>query len=196
VYGRPVTTPVEEDHPCRPLVPYGVSRLAAEGYVSVYASLHGVPARVLRLGNVYGPGQPGGRRQGIVTALFAAAQSGTPVQIWGDGRIARDYVHVDDVADVVHRLPVPAGAPEILNVGTGVAQTVLGVAAAVERVAGVSLRLEMHPGRAYDVEHIALSTRRLASLIAYAPLTLEQGLRATWAARLLDTEDASAAEGI
>lgn len=195
VYGRPLTTPVEENHPCHPLVPYGVSRLAAEGYISVYASLHRVPARILRLGNVYGPGQPGGRRQGIVTALFSAAQTGTPVEIWGDGRIARDYVHVDDVADVVHRLPVPLDAPEILNVGTSVAHTVLVVAAEVERVTGCALRLEMYPGRAYDVEYIALSTRRLASLIAYAPLTLEQGLRATWAARLPDTEAASAAEG-
>jgi UDP-glucose 4-epimerase len=195
VYGRPSTIPVEEDHPCHPLVPYGVSRLAAEGYISVYATLHGIPARILRLGNVYGPGQPDGRRQGLVTALFSAAHTGAPVEIWGDGRIARDYVHVDDVADVVHRLPAPVGAPEILNVGTGVAQTVLAAAAAVERVTGATLRLEMHPGRAYDVDHIALSTRRLSSLIAYAPMTLEQGLTATWAARPLDTEDASAAEG-
>jgi UDP-glucose 4-epimerase len=195
VYGRPSTIPVEEDHPCHPLVPYGVSRLAAEGYTSVYASLHRVPARILRLGNVYGPGQPGGRRQGLVAALFSAAQTGEPVEIWGDGRIARDYVHVADVADVVHRLSSPLAAPEILNVGTGVAHTVLAVAAAVERVTGAALQLEMYPGRPYDVEHIALSTRRLASLIAYTPLTLEKGLRATWAARLLDTEDASAAEG-
>jgi UDP-glucose 4-epimerase len=194
VYGRPSSIPVDEDHPCHPLVPYGVSRLAAEGYVSIYASLHGVPARILRLANVYGPGQPAGRRQGIVTAMLAGAHAGTPVEVWGDGHVARDFVHVDDVADVVHRLRAPAAAPEIINVGTGVARTVLEVAAAVEDVTGRAVRLVMRPGRAYDVERIALSIRRLSSMLPYAPLTLEAGLRVTWAARLLETEDAAAAD--
>jgi UDP-glucose 4-epimerase len=182
VYGRPTAIPVEEDHPCHPLVPYGVSRLAAEGYVAIYSSLHGVPARILRLANVYGPGQPDGRRQGIVTALLAAARSGTGVEVWGDGQVARDYVHVDDVADVVHRLPSPPVGPQVLNVGTGVACTVLEVAASVESVTGIAVRLTMRPGRPYDVERIALSTRRLAAIIPYAPLELEQGLSRTWAA--------------
>ena len=194
VYGRPTTTPVDEDHPCHPLVPYGVSRLAAEGYVSIYASLHGVPARILRLANVYGPGQPDGRRQGIVTALLVAARSGTAVEVWGDGQVARDYVHVDDVADVVHRLPAPSVGPQVLNVGTGVARTVLEVAAAVESVTGIAVGLTMRPGRPYDVERIALSTRRLAATIPYAPWPLEEGLRRTWAATgLAAAEDAAAA---
>ena len=194
VYGRPSSIPVDEDHPCHPLVPYGVSRLAAEGYVSIYASLHGVPARVLRLANVYGAGQPVGRRHGIVTALLAGAQAGTPVEVWGDGHVARDYVHVDDVADVVHRLLAPAASPEILNVGTGVARTVLDVAAAVEEGTGLTVRLVMRPGRAYDVDRVALSIRRLTSLIPFTPLTLEEGLRVTWAARVLEAEDAAAAD--
>ncbi len=52
----------------------------------------------------------------------------------------------------------------------------------------------MRPGRPYDVERIALSTRRLAATIPYAPLPLDEGLRRTWAAsRLAATEDAAAA---
>ena len=116
------------------------------------------------------------------------------MEVWGDGQVARDYVHVDDVADVVHRLPSPPIGPQVLNVGTGVARTVLEVATSVESVTGIAVRLTMRPGRPYDVERIALSTRRLAATIPYAPLPLDEGLRRTWAASTFAaTEDAAAA---
>jgi UDP-glucose 4-epimerase len=193
VYGRPQTEPIAEDHPCRPVVPYGVSRLAAEGYIAVYATLHGVRSRILRLGNVYGPTQPAGRRQGLIAALLAAAREGTAAEIWGDGRVARDYVHVEDVVDVVHRLPQPPKDPEILNVSTGVARTVADVVAAVEDATGETLRLRALPGRRFDVDRIALSTHRMKALIPYTPLLLEDGVRRTWFAQLAEAGDSGLA---
>jgi UDP-glucose 4-epimerase len=180
VYGRPLSEPIDEDHPCRPVVPYGVSRLAAEGYVGAYAATYGIRSRVLRLGNVYGATQPSDRRQGVVAALLAAAREHRPVPIFGDGSIARDYVHVDDVADVILRLPPPADVDSVLNVGTGVARTLREVIDIAQNVTGVTLRLVRRPDRPFDVRRIALSIRRLSELIPFAPMPLEEGIRRAW----------------
>ena len=176
VYGPPLSEPIDEDHPCRPVVPYGVSRLAAEGYVHAYAATYGIRSRVLRLGNVYGATQPPGRGQGIVAALLAAAREDRAVPIYGDGRVARDYVHVDDVADVILRLPPPEDGGAVLNVGTGVARTIREVIDIVQDVTGVTLRLDKHPDRPFDVQRIALAIRRVTDLIAYTPMSLEEGI--------------------
>ena len=196
VYGRPEAEPVDEDHACRPLVPYGVSRLSAEHYARLYGELHAVPVRILRLANVYGPSQPSNRPQGVVATLLAAAGTGEPVQIWGTGRVARDFIHVDDVADVVFRLP-ESGGPEVLNVGTGIASTLWEVVETVERVTGRTLRLSMQPPRAFDIERIALSSQRLSALIPFSPMDLEHGLSATWAAsRFAAAADDAAARSL
>jgi UDP-glucose 4-epimerase len=176
VYGQPLTEPIDEDHPCRPVVPYGVSRRAAEGYVGAYTATYGIPSRVLRLGNVYGATQPSGRGQGVVAALLAAARQDRAVPVYGDGTVARDYVFVDDVADVVLRLPSPQATDAVLNVGTGVARTIRDVIDIVQRVTGVTLRLEQRPDRYFDVQRIALSIGRLADLIPYSPIPLEEGI--------------------
>ncbi len=176
VYGRPLSEPIDEDHPCHPVVPYGVSRLAAEGYLGAYAATYGITSRVLRLGNVYGATQPSGRGQGVVAALLAAAREGREVPIYGDGTVARDYVHVDDVADVVLRLPSPQAATAMLNVGTGVARTIGEVIDIVQNVTGVTLRLDKRPDRPFDVQRIALAIGRLADVISYSPIPLEVGV--------------------
>ena len=176
VYGPTLSEPIDEDHPCRPVVPYGVSRLAAEGYVYAYAATYGIPSRVLRLGNVYGATQPSGRGQGVVAALLAAAREDGVAPIYGDGRVARDYVHVDDVADVILRLPPPEDGGAVLNVGTGVARTIREVIDIVQDVTGVTLRLDKHPDRPFDVQRIALAIRRVTDLIPFTPMSLEEGI--------------------
>jgi UDP-glucose 4-epimerase len=176
VYGRPLSEPIDEDHPCHPVVPYGVSRLAAEGYLGAYADTYGITSRVLRLGNVYGATQPSGRGQGVVAALLAAAREGREVPIYGDGTVARDYVHVDDVADVVLRLPSPPAGGAVLNVGTGVARTITEVIDIVQKVTGVTLRLDKRPDRPFDVQRIALAISRLADIVPYSPIPLEVGI--------------------
>jgi UDP-glucose 4-epimerase len=176
VYGRPLSEPIDEDHPCHPVVPYGVSRLAAEGYLGAYAATYGITSRVLRLGNVYGATQPSGRGQGVVAALLAAAREGGEVPIYGDGTVARDYVHVDDVADVVLRLPSPPAGGAVLNVGTGVARSIAEVIDIVQSVTGVTLRLDRRPDRPFDVQRIALAIGRLADVVPYSPIPLEAGI--------------------
>jgi UDP-glucose 4-epimerase len=95
VYGNPARLPIEEGDLTVPVSPYGVSKLAAERYINVYARLYGIPAASLRLFSVYGPGQ----RKQVVYDYFCKLQR-TPGElvVLGDGMQTRDMVYVADVA--------------------------------------------------------------------------------------------------
>ncbi|HEY2959475.1 MAG TPA: NAD-dependent epimerase/dehydratase family protein, partial [Actinomycetota bacterium] len=93
--GRPL--PLDEQAECRPDAPYGQSKYAAEGYLSLYGRLYGLSAVALRLGNVYGSRQDPLGEAGVV-AIFCGVLLGDGVpRVFGDGRQTRDYVYVGDV---------------------------------------------------------------------------------------------------
>src|SRR5205085_12116573 len=70
VYGEPQQIPVAEEHPVRPISPYGVSKHTVEHYLHLYAVNHGLKSTILRYPNVFGPRQSPGGEAGVV-AIFA-----------------------------------------------------------------------------------------------------------------------------
>ncbi len=169
VYGNPIQVPVSEAGHCDPITSYGVVKLAAEKYIGMYATLYGVPTRILRIGNTYGPLQPADRGQGIVGTLFAAVRDGSRVRVFGDGTMVRDYVHVTDVAYATVELSRRSDGPRVLNLGTGVGHTVLEVVDIVSRVTGVRPALEHYPDRGFDVRSIVLDVRVLCQPSGVGP---------------------------
>src|SRR5207237_2425570 len=130
IYGE-CDGPADEDHPRNPLAPYGVSKLAAEEYISAYSRLYGSSHVSLRYGNVYGPRQDPHGEAGVVAIFMKRLrEDGTP-RIFGDGTQTRDYVYV---GDVVAATLAAAGHPGgVLNVGTGVATSALDLYSRVPR---------------------------------------------------------------
>lgn len=187
IYGEPDRLPVDEDHPQRPLGAYGAAQAAAEGYVGYYARRHGVRATSLRCGNVYGPGQIAGRGQGLVGELINAVQQDRGVEVWGDGSVERDYVHIADLADAIAQLVGRTDLPLALNIGSGRAHSVAEVIAAVSEVMGRPVRVNFGPARSFDVHRIVLDITRLQRLIDFDPLSLHDGVRVTWESMVSDT---------
>ena len=94
VYGDPEEIPTPEESPLAPLSPYGVGKLAGEGYLAFFARQHGVAAVALRFANVYGPRQESVGEAGVVAVFCQRLLAGQPVTIHGDGRQTRDFVYV------------------------------------------------------------------------------------------------------
>ena len=117
VYGK-AEPPHNEKTPCRPNSPYGMSKLAAEGYVDLYRRLHELSATTLRLANVYGPGQDGTGEAGVVAIFNDRLAREEPLLIYGDGYNTRDFIHVDDVCSAFV-LAATAGRSGTFNIGTG-----------------------------------------------------------------------------
>src|SRR4051794_400225 len=108
-----------------PDAPYGQSKHAAEGYVALYARLHGLSTASLRLANVYGPRQDPLGEAGVAAIFAGALLAGRTPTVFGDGMQTRDYVYVGDVVNAflaAGSATAPSGA---FNVGTGAETNVM-----------------------------------------------------------------------
>jgi UDP-glucose 4-epimerase len=172
--------PLSEDAPAEPLSPYGQSKLAAEGYVSLYRRLYGLSGVSLRLGNVYGPRQDPLGEAGVIAIFCGKLGQGEPPVVFGDGEQTRDYIYVGDVVAAA----LAAGEREFagaFNVGTGVETSVLGLIERLRRLSGaVELEPEFAPARPGEVQRIAIDPALAGSELGWSASTdLDAGLRLT-----------------
>jgi UDP-glucose 4-epimerase len=181
IYGEGAgrTLPLGEDAECRPDAPYGQSKLAAEGYVSLYARLHGMSATALRLGNVYGPRQDPLGEAGVVAIFCGALLGDGRPRVFGDGHQTRDYVYVNDVVSAF-LAAADSEAAGAYNIGTGIETSVLELGERLAKICGRAFEPEMAPARPGEVARIALDSARAAQAIGWrAGTELDEGLRAT-----------------
>jgi UDP-glucose 4-epimerase len=186
LYGDASVIPTPEDHPIRPLAPYGQGKYAAEGYCELYTRLHGLATVSLRYGNVYGPRQDVHGEAGVVAIFCGCAVEGRRPTVFGDGSQTRDWVEVGDVA----RANLIAGGAEAftgpVNIGTGQEIPVLEVLDTLARVhggAGNAMEPEFAPARAGEVMRSCLDVSRAHSELGWtAEIELPAGLSRVLAA--------------
>jgi UDP-glucose 4-epimerase len=175
--GRPL--PLDEGSDCRPDAPYGQSKYAAEGYLSLYGRLYGLATVALRLGNVYGARQDPLGEAGVVAIFCGALLGGGTPRVFGDGHQTRDYVYVGDVVGAF-LAAADSQANGTYNVGTGVETSVLELGRLLADVCNRDFDPEMAPPRPGEVQRIAIDSTLATSELGWRPLTtLENGLRAT-----------------
>lgn len=152
VYGTPERQPIPETEATAPASPYGASKLAAEQAVRYHARTGAIGAVVLRTfnvaGSVDGRIDPDGTRL-IPAALAVAAGHAPHLDVNGDGRAVREYLHVDDLAAAYVRAleAVRPGEDRVYNVGSGAGAAVHEIVAAVEAVTGRPVPVRRRPAR-------------------------------------------------
>lgn len=180
VYGIPTVTPTPETAATLPITAYGVAKLAIEKYLEIYRRRHGLDYRVLRVSNLYGPYQTAEKQQGVVAAFLDRALRGEALEIWGDGRVVRDYVYVADVAEAVAATLAYDGGQRVFNIGSGSGLSLLDVIAAIEGVLGGSLDKRFKAGRPVDVPVSVLDCALARQAFGWhARTTFPDGLRLT-----------------
>ena len=180
IYGRARRLPTPERTTAKPLSPYGAAKLAAEGYLGMFARTFGVRTLALRYSNVYGPFQDGSGEAGVVAITCERLLSGRRPEIRGDGLQTRDFVFVADVADANLRA-LRSSAVGAMNIGTGVASSVRSVVEELVAAAGYVGPIDFVEGRPGEVRDTALDTRRAEKLLEWrAPTRLRDGLRQTF----------------
>jgi len=171
IYGETPRPAREDDRP-RPESPYGRHKLLAE--MLVRAS--GLPHAVLRPANVYGPRQRAGAEGGVVAIFLDRLRSGRPLEVYGDGRQTRDFVHVGDVAAAA-ALALRWPRNVTWNVACGRAVSVLELARLLGQLLDMEPELRFLPGRPGDVRRSVLDPGRLIAAGWGPPLSLREGLR-------------------
>jgi len=184
-YGKSVQLPVREDHPKNPKGIYAVNNYAAEMMMLVYDDVHKMHCACLRITNTYGPRhQMMHDEYGVVNWFIRKAIDDEPLPVFGDGRILRDFLYVEDLVDCLLDVALCDEAyGEVFNVGTGTPVSFRELAALIVEVAGsgkyvftefTKERAEVEPGDYYaDVSKI----RKVVGWEAKTPL--REGLART-----------------
>lgn len=180
VYAPQARTPYPESAPAGPTSAYGRAKLRLEQDLLGHAGR--VRPVVLRLGNVYGPGQHTADGYGVLPHWLSAATRHEPVRLIGDPLAVRDYVHIDDVAELLELVcGRMAEVPTVLNVGSGVPTSLAALIAIVSEVVGRDLAVIRESGRAFDRQDTCLDPALAFSALGWRARTdLADGVRQCW----------------
>ena len=184
-YGPAVSLPVSEDAPTHPKGIYEISNLTAEKIIQVYYDVHGIAAVLLRLTNIYGPrAQMKHPRYGVVNWFVRLAVDDETIQVFGDGKIRRDFLYIDDAVEAILMSALePKAVGEVLNVGIDQPTNFVELAETLIEAAGAGRwefaafspeRKAQEPGDFYS------DISKIRRLVGWAPRTaLKDGLRQT-----------------
>jgi UDP-glucose 4-epimerase len=176
IYGEQKQFPCDEDHPARPVSPYGVAKLATEKYLFFYRVQYGIDYVALRYANVYGPRQDPHGEAGVVAIFCGRLLKGEPCTIFGDGLQTRDYVFVEDVVRAnIAALDAAVLGP--VNIGTGVETNVNELYAVLAALASVDRRAQHAAERPGEQRRSVISAARAKKSLGWRPLVeLHDGL--------------------
>ncbi len=184
VYGPTDVVPISESHPLRPINSYGIVKVAIENYLRMENYLRGMPYVVLRASNPYGPRQGHSGVQGIIGTHLWRIARGQPVEVWGDGSVVRDFIQVEDLADLCVRA-VSSDVTGCFNAGSGEGASINDIVSEIDRVVratgGRPVQPIYKPGRSYDVSRVILDITSARDAWGWTPaISLPEGIGSTW----------------
>lgn len=180
VYGKPRYTPINETHPTDPLVSYGITKLAIEKYLLMYQHLHAIKPVILRVANPFGERQRVATAQGAVGVFLHRALKREQINVWGDGSVTRDYVHISDVADAFLKAIEYSGQESIFNIGSGRGTTLNELLVTIEKCLGTDVARHYSAGRSFDVPVNVLDISLAVRELGWRPqVSLQDGITRT-----------------
>ncbi|MBI4845298.1 MAG: GDP-mannose 4,6-dehydratase [Candidatus Omnitrophica bacterium] len=184
-YGSVVKLPVDETTPTNPKGIYEISNLTAEKIIKVYNDNFGIKCVLLRLTNVYGPrSQMKNDHYGVVNWFMRLALEDKEIKVFGDGKLKRDFLYVDDCVDALIMSAANENAyGEIFNVGINKPTTFVELAELIVQIAG-SGRWEFAP---FSAERKALEPgdyysdiSKIKEHVTWEPrISLAEGIKAS-----------------
>jgi UDP-glucose 4-epimerase len=169
VYGTPLEVPIPETHPTNPTCSYGITKLAIEKYMALFRNLYGMDYTILRLSNPYGEGQRTVASQGVVAVFLGKALRGEPIEIWGDGSVVRDYIHISDVVDSLLLSLAPSKKHHIFNIGSGVGLSLSEVIATIQDVTSLQVVKRYFDARVFDIPINILKIDQARESLGWSP---------------------------
>ncbi|MCS3697440.1 NAD-dependent epimerase/dehydratase family protein [Salinibacter ruber] len=179
IYGEPVYTPQDLDHPLQPVSPYGVAKLASEKYLQYYQQQYGVDTVSLRYANVYGPRQNPHGEAGVVAIFAKAMLAGEQPVIYGDGTQTRDYVYVGDVVQA-NLAALEYDESGVFNVGTGRETSVNGLFQQLRAATEADVEQHHGPAKPGEQQRSVLGYAQTTEALGWGPqVDLKEGLART-----------------
>lgn len=196
-YGMPDTDFVNEDFNCKPINPYGQTKLIGEWMAANAARAWGLRTANLRYFNVAGAGWPDladTAVMNLVPIVFSALEAGKNPVVFGDdydtadGSCVRDYVHVLDLAEAhitaLNYLDNDQRKHSTFNVGTGKGASVFEVLQEIKKVSKIDFEIDVQPRRPGDPPYLCADVSRIKDELGWvAKRDLHEIIESAWAAR-------------
>ncbi len=177
MYGDPKKVPVNETAPENPLSPYGLSKKLAEQTIKFYAKQFGFDYYIFRYANVFGPRQNPHGEAGIVAIFSGLMKEGKRPTIFGNGKKARDYIYVEDVA-AANVAALKKGRNATTNLGRGILVTDQEIYDVIAQAAGYDKKPMYGKFRPGEIYRISLDATRARKLLGWKPKTsMVEGVR-------------------
>lgn len=181
IYGESAMLPCNDEPGLQyapTLSPYALQKVQSEQYADLYSRLFNLPSLGLRYFNVYGRRQdPQSMYAGVIARFINQYTQRNPVTILGDGYQSRDFIDVRDVAHANY-LALNSDYHGVLNIATGVPQTLRDLTACLEKMGNESVQVAFAAERAGDIRHSYASTQKAQTILGFChQVSLEDGLR-------------------
>lgn len=174
VYGIPDRLPLDEEHNTTCLSFYGISKLTMEKYTQLF----GVDYIIFRFANVYGPRQSAHGEAGVVAIFADKMQNNEDITIHGDGEQTRDFVYVEDIAQVCLKAIESDVKNEIINVSTKTAISINQLFEIMSENYNYKKAPVHSEERFGDIKHSILDNTKCQKLFNFLPKTpVKNGLK-------------------
>jgi UDP-glucose 4-epimerase len=184
VYGPSQTIPITEDHPTKPISPYGITKLTVEKYAYLYYHMYKLPIVCIRPSNAFGEGQRVYAGQGFIGTAIASLLDGKVLNIFGPEGTIRDYLHVHDMARGIVAALIKGQPGEVYNLGSGKGYSnieIVNLLSSFAAAQGIKAKVELLPERPFDVKINVLDSSKLRHITGWQPISsFEEKLRQTW----------------
>jgi len=146
----------------------------------MYQRLYNIRAIILRVSNPYGERQRIETAQGAVGVFINNALKNKPIDIWGDGSVIRDYIHVSDVAEAFAKALIYDGAHSIFNISAGTGTSLNTLIEKIEAALDITVVRRYLEGRSIDLPVNVLDNRSASSELNWLPFVhLHDGIQRT-----------------
>lgn len=178
VYGVVKQIPIKEEHPTNPICSYGIHKLTIEKYLYYYYMQHGLDYTILRLSNPYGALQDFNRNQGVIPIFINKIMKNEGINIWGDGKIIRDYIYIDDVIQGIISTINYNGKYKVFNIGSGKGMTLLEIVEGISKILNCKYSINYLEARKIDVPINILDVSRAENnLLWECKVSFENGAK-------------------
>jgi len=175
IYGKSGRKHTELENP-EPISYYGYSKFLIEAYIQFKHRTEGLRYIILRPSNAYGRYQRSNRSQGFIAVSVSKLIKNKVIEIWGDGSVIRDYIEVQDLADVFLKLLKNNIENEIFNIGSGEAHSLLETLNIEEKILNKKAQVVYQDRRSVDADKVLLDISKLRKHINFNPKSIVEGI--------------------
>jgi UDP-glucose 4-epimerase len=181
IYGESESKLINEEEKLKPQNYYGFSKLLIEHYIQLQSRINNLKYVIARPSNPYGMGQKIHSKQGLIAVALGKIINNEAIDIWGDGSVIRDYLHVSDLSLAILNILNNDRWGEIYNIGSGVGISVNNLLHLIEKTIDKKININYFESRFIDVHSNVLDISKIKKETGWTPqIKLDAGIKDLW----------------